>query len=147
MHKSFESVSVPAKYAEKVQAYVQALEKADEKLKKFIPCAKCKKRCLIANTVLYQTHWYTPPRGCTEGDYWNEGECQFVCHHCGTRNRLLFEQSYDYKLHCSVSPQNDTFRWTYRNLFKEVKDVYDEGNVPGTVWINNYWIDSLKKDA
>jgi hypothetical protein len=36
-----------------------------------------------------QTHWYTRPSGCTEGDYWNLGEGQFICPSCGKKNRLV----------------------------------------------------------
>lgn len=42
----------------------------------------------IRELTYIQTHWYTPPSGCTEGDHWNEGEGNFVCIHCGVRNRL-----------------------------------------------------------
>lgn len=42
----------------------------------------------IRELTFIQTHWYTPPSGCTEGDYWNQGEGNFICIHCGVRNRL-----------------------------------------------------------
>lgn len=42
----------------------------------------------VSDLVYIQTHWYTPPSGCTGGDYWNVGEGQFVCPQCGARNRL-----------------------------------------------------------
>lgn len=48
----------------------------------------CKKRTRIASLTYIQTHWYTPPSGCTGGDYWNDGEGQFVCPKCGELNRL-----------------------------------------------------------
>lgn len=35
-----------------------------------------------------QTRWYEGPHGCSGGDHWHQGEGQFVCIHCGTRNRL-----------------------------------------------------------
>lgn len=43
----------------------------------------------VRELTYIQTHWYTAPHGCTGGDYWNQGEGQFVCIHCGVRNRLF----------------------------------------------------------
>jgi hypothetical protein len=41
------------------------------------------------NQLTYiQTHWYTRPYSCNEGDYWNLGEGQFKCPACGHINRL-----------------------------------------------------------
>lgn len=41
------------------------------------------------NQLTYiQTHWYTAPYSCTGGDYWNQGEGQFMCPSCGHKNRL-----------------------------------------------------------
>ena len=42
----------------------------------------------ITDLEYIQTHWYTSPFGCSKGDYWNEGEGQFVCPECGKLNRL-----------------------------------------------------------
>lgn len=42
----------------------------------------------VRELTYLQTHWYEPPHGCTGGDYWSPGEGQFVCIHCGVRNRL-----------------------------------------------------------
>jgi len=42
----------------------------------------------IKDLVYIQTYWYTPPRGCTGGDYWNMGEGRFTCPTCGCINRL-----------------------------------------------------------
>lgn len=139
------------------------LKEAPSKLKKQIPCAHCKHRLLIANVTLYQTHWHVPPRGCCEGDYWQPGECQFVCHHCGTVNRLLFETTYDYSKHENVSAKNDYFESNYKYGFKEIIDTHEDdklipkwdivaatmymkahGQLPPSNWVNNYWIDTLE---
>lgn len=48
----------------------------------------CGKKTSIKNLVYIRTHWYVSPYGCTGGDYWNEGEGQFVCPKCNHRNRL-----------------------------------------------------------
>jgi hypothetical protein len=115
-------------------------------LKKQIPCAHCRKRCLIANVTLYQTYWHVPPSGCSDGDYWREGECQFVCHHCNYANRLLFDQKYDANKREYVSDKNDCFRWRYRQTFKNVVKAYGDKEKPTAThkWVNNYWIDSLE---
>lgn len=42
----------------------------------------------IKDLTYIQTHWYTRPHGCSGGDYWNQGEGQFICPSCGHRNRL-----------------------------------------------------------
>ncbi len=48
----------------------------------------CGKETPIKGLVYIQTLFYVRPRGCTEGDYWSEGEGGFDCPHCGLRNRL-----------------------------------------------------------
>lgn len=122
------------------------LKQSSSKLKKQIPCVHCGCRSLIANTALYQTHWYVQPSGCTDGDYWLPGECQFVCHHCGVVNRLLFNTTYDYSKRRSVSEKNDLFELKYKNEFKEIIDTHgdDENPTASHRWVNNYWIDALK---
>lgn len=42
----------------------------------------------IKNLTYIQTHFYIKPYGCTGGDYYREGEGQFICPACGHRNRL-----------------------------------------------------------
>jgi hypothetical protein len=68
------------------------------------------KRWLDVKTLVYiQTHWYTEPFSCNGGDYWNQGEGQFMCPKCGAKNRL-FER-----------PQVAALS----SFFKETKEVYD----------------------
>lgn len=64
----------------------------------------------IKDIVYIQTHWYTPPRGCTGGDYWNAGEGNFVCPSCGCRNRLYNRPDIEEK--CSL----------FKEIVKEHKD-------------------------
>lgn len=46
-------------------------------------------KLLAVHTIQYiQTHWYVSPYSCTGGDYWNEGEGDFICPKCSYRNRL-----------------------------------------------------------
>jgi hypothetical protein len=69
----------------------------------------CGAQLPIADIVYIQTHWYTEPSGCTGGDYWNQGEGQFVCPKCGAENRL-YERPEVEKL---------------KSYFKSVEDRHD----------------------
>lgn len=69
----------------------------------------CGKKSMIREIAYLQTHWYTPPSGCSDGDYWNAGEGEWDCPHCGRRNRL-------YKL-----PEVEKLK----HLFRGVVDTYD----------------------
>lgn len=53
-----------------------------------IICAKCSAAHGIATQEYIQTFWYTPPHGCTGGDYWNAGEANWCCPSCGFTNRF-----------------------------------------------------------
>lgn len=64
----------------------------------------------VGELTYIQTHWYTSPYGCTGGDYWNQGEGQFVCPKCGELNRL-YER-----------PQVEALKGS----FKEIKDKYEK---------------------
>ena len=69
----------------------------------------CGQALEIGELEYIQTHWYTSPHGCSGGDYWNQGEGQFICPHCGHCNRL-----YD-------RPEIEDLK----HLFKSVIDTYD----------------------
>ena len=92
-----------------------------------------------------QTHWYTPPRGCTEGDYWNEGELQFVCPETGIINRLLFSNydvPYEERMDFDNNPGKQ-FKRNYKKLFREVKESYDR-TTPDKL-VNNFYIDKNRR--
>ena len=106
-----------------------------------ILCA-CGKLHAIRNLDLIVTHWYTDPHGCTEGDYWNEGNWHFVGP-CGQRNRLYFNDS--------DRPWNDhgttgaeyAFKATYgRRIWKSVTEEH-EHNRPSAP--NNSYVDQHRK--
>jgi hypothetical protein len=48
----------------------------------------CGSELPISSLTYIQTHWYTEPSGCTQGDYWSAGEGQFYCPACKVVNRL-----------------------------------------------------------
>lgn len=64
----------------------------------------------IGELTYIQTKWYTPPRGCSEGDYWNDGEGQFDCPKCGNRNRMYKREVYE----------------NYKRSFGHIEVSYDE---------------------
>lgn len=92
------------------------------------------------NTLeLLVTHWYTEPHGCTGGDYWSEGEFEFVCPTSSARNRLMFNDfDVDYKRRGSDGAE-PAFKRLYRSLFASRRDTYRED--PGVRWINNEYAD------
>ncbi len=109
--------------------------------KRKIQCGACDDFHEIGNLKAIQTHWYTPPTGCTEGDYWNDGELQYVCPETGIINRLLFDNNdvpWKERKDFDNNPE-EQFKRNYKKLFEEVTDNYDR-TIPGK-WVNNYYVD------
>jgi len=109
---------------------------------KTIGCACCKKLHRISEVKAIQTHHYIEAHGCTQGDYWNPGELQFICPKTGVINRLLF-------VSCNIPSEerdvyeNDAerqFKDRYRSLFLEVEDSYK--TQVGAIWMNNHYVDN-----
>ena len=103
----------------------EILAKIDKRNKKRkIKCAACGSSHQIQELTLIQTHWYVAPTGCIGGDFWKEGEMQFVCPDTQIRNRLFF--------YGGVSPENpentveEQFKSKYGHLFKEVIEEYEK---------------------
>lgn len=130
---------------------LEKLEEQKTALLKEIDCRRaalqilcsCGKKHRIKDLDLLVTHWYVQPYGCTDGDYWNEGEFQFVCPKTKVINRLLFD---DYAIPWNKRGQLDlsaeeTFKRLYRNLFKTKKDTYGGAPDLGTCCQNNYYVD------
>jgi len=69
----------------------------------------CGAKLHVSDLVYIQTHWYVPPSGCTDGDYWNTGEGQFVCPKCGCTNRL-YERPEVEKLKAHFKKVEDKYR-------------------------------------
>ena len=75
---------------------VESLKEIDKKIEKeqskiIAECSSCHIKHIIGNLTYIRTHWYTHPSGCTDGDYWNEGEGNFKCPSCNHVNRLTSE--------------------------------------------------------
>lgn len=143
------------------------LKKIDERNKrKTIDCSSCDESHPINTLTLIQTYWYVPPHGCNEGDYWNEGEMQFVCPKTKVINRMLFDNS-DVPWEKRREYENDPeaqFKKNYRPLFKRVIEVYEHSdNMSGTRysigsrklknedvtnghWVNNSYVDENRKE-
>lgn len=109
----------------KVVMATAALEAAKRELKDKrsqaqIRCCRCHSEYPIATQTYIQTHWYTPPRGCTGGDYWNQGEAQWSCPSCGFFNRFhdadAPDWSKDFKRPEIVA---------LKGMFRRVEDRYD----------------------
>ncbi len=103
----------------------------------------------IGDLKVIQTHWYTEPFGCTEGDYWSEGELQFVCPETSIVNRLLFdnpEVPYDKRRDYCNNPE-EQFKRQYKHLFKEVVDSYDKAKllIDFHRFANNHYVDENRR--
>lgn len=129
----------------KVERVRQALVEAEAKFNEVralrtILCG-CGALHAIKDLTLRVTHFYVEPYGCTDGDYWSEGEWQFVCPSNGVFNRLLFDDysvAYDKRKTVDVAA-GPAFKRLYRGLFANLLDVY-EGRTEGE-WVNNYYVD------
>jgi hypothetical protein len=122
------------------QLEVEKQNLKEERANKEFVCG-CGKYHKIKDCVVIQTHWYTAPSGCSDGDYWNSGELQIVCPDTDFKNRILFKNFnipwekrnlFDY----DASAQ---FSRIYKYLFKAVVDDYDKDR--RKAW-NNYWVDN-----
>jgi len=89
----------PAKYlVASALAIIEKAKVASEKQNKgaLIQCTQnhssrgrsCGMWSPISEITYIQTQWYVEPHGCTGGDYWKDGEGQFVCPRCKYVNRL-----------------------------------------------------------
>lgn len=118
----------------------------EKRKRRKIACGGCTKLHAIGKLELLITHFYIQPQGCSEGDYWLEGEWQFVCPLTCARNRLLFD---DYnvryedrdKIYIAAEP---TFKMIYRGLFASRRDIHKDDD-PSKPHCNNYYVDEHRK--
>jgi hypothetical protein len=111
-----------------------------------LPCeCGCGNSYAIGELKLRVTHWYVEPHGCTGGDYWQEGEWQFVCPTSGALNRLLFhDYSVEYsKRHTVGVAAEPTFKRLYRDLFASYIEVH-ERRESGQPMYNNFCVDQQR---
>lgn len=120
--------SAALKRVEAAKAQLREAERAldDARARRRIKCA-CGRSHAIRDLDLIVTHYYIEPYGCTSGDYWLEGEWNFVCRN-GVRNRLLFNDysvEYDQRHTVGVAA-GATFKRLYRYAFKSSVDEHKE---------------------
>lgn len=116
---------------------------AQRSRKRFV-CACCKHSHAIRDCDAIQTHWYTHPSGCSDGDFWSTGEVQIICPKTNHKNRVMFGQS---KVPYSLRRQYEynaemQFRRLYLKLFKSVIEDHDEDR---RHWENLYYFDEHRK--
>jgi len=113
------------KQVEKAKAALSKAEKALEEVKKraAIKCARCGVSHAIARQEYIQTYWYVRPYGCTEGDYWNDGEAQWECPDCKFLNR------FDDRKDKYTTLPNSFYRpelVALRSFFKKIVEKHDD---------------------
>lgn len=115
----------------------------EQRSRRKILCS-CGRMHMIKQLELLITHWYVEPYSCSGGDYWREGEWQFVCPVDQTRNRLLFDDyDVEYKQREVVNiAAGPTFKSLYRGLFKSEKSTYKDDE---NAWQNNGYVDQNRK--
>ena len=134
----------PSQDAEEQQIEWKVLLKELEvkRANKIFICAACKSPHVIKDCHAIQTHWYVEPSGCSDGDYWNEGELQILCPTTGVRNRLLFpsqrDMDWERRKQFAYSAELQ-FKRMYKRLFKSVTEEH-ERHTKGT-WENNLFVD------
>jgi len=113
-----------------------------EPRKKMLPCASCGRRHQIGKLDAIATHWYVEPSGCTDGDYWLEGEWHFVCPETSVRNRLLFHQSWEERANGVDAEEvfKRLFRWAFKSMTAEHKRDSLLRKCPYE-WVNNDHVD------
>ena len=101
-----------------------------EKANLTIKCKACNGLHKIKDLTAIQTFWYERPHGCMGGDYWVDGELDFLCpDYPYARNRILFMESYKIpwgeRSNFKYNAQ-EQFKRKYSGLFKEVLDGRDD---------------------
>ena len=139
------SINIEQKIAKLNKALAEAKKIQDQNRgKKTIRC-DCGKMHRIKDCEVIQTHWYVSPSGCTDGDYWNEGELEFVCPETKECNRLLFEVQEQIDWEERIEYENDLeaqFKHLYKRHFKHVTDEYEHGH---RMSVNNFYVDQNYK--
>ncbi|MBI2048028.1 MAG: hypothetical protein HYT27_02715 [Parcubacteria group bacterium] len=89
-----------------------------------ITCEECGKKSKLRFWVFIQRHWYTQPRGCMEGDYWNASTtelCHIRCPKCGSEN-YIYNHNDKKKLLRYIDKIADDAEIGKNELFTNVED-------------------------
>ncbi len=148
--------SLEDQLAELHQQKKQILKKIDKRNKnRKIKCEGCEGSHEIGDLTAIQSYWYTPPRGCTEGDYWNQGELRFICPETSIINRLLFDNidvPWEERENYDNNP-GEQFKRNYKHLFQKIEDSYDDTTLDlqrmlagdKQKYANNFYVDKNRK--
>ena len=141
LQQTNKGVALKSKIAKLKEDLASALaEEQQAKANLKFECA-CGKSHTIGECIAVQTHWYVPPRGCSEGDYWNEGEIRIICPTTDIQNRVLFETrseiEWEQREEYDNNPEKQ-FKRAFSQLFKALLEDFNEDK-PRT--FNNYYFD------
>lgn len=123
------------------------VEQKAKRAEKMIPCEACGGQHQIGKLDAINTHWYVKPSGCTDGDYWVEGEWHFVCPDTGVRNRLMFWDGHD-AMDAGVNAQA-VFKLLFRAAFKSMTPEHEHDGLLRSKsyrWVNNDYIDKHRRE-
>ena len=91
-----------------------------------IKCTKCGETSALNDWTFIQDHWFTYPRGCNEGDYWNDSPvdlCHIVCPKCSNRKRI-----YDHPGKERILELTERSKFHVLTIFEKKKDEYEKRN-------------------
>jgi ribosomal protein S27E len=101
----------------------EILDKQYAVIKRYVvTCEHCGKSSTLGKWSFIQDYWYTPPRGCTEGDYWNATKtecCYIACPHCRVMN-YIYNHPQKQKLLERIEP----LRFDKEKVFAEIWEQY-----------------------
>lgn len=83
-----------AKIEKQIKELKTKLEAAKKALK--FECMGCHKKTSISKLELIVEQFYVPPRGCSDGDYWTEGENPDFYVKCPKCNKEIRYYYFDY---------------------------------------------------
>ena len=123
----------------------QIMERIDERnSKRKIECRACESAHQIKDLELIQTQEYVKPSGCTDGDYYIDGEMQYICPKTRIINRILFDNSdveWEERKKYENNPEKQ-FKRMYSSLFEEISE---ETTVVENKSVINYFVDQNRK--
>lgn len=131
INKALKALEASAKREKELEAQVRTLRS-----QRTVLCASCAEEHQICTLDLIRTHWYVQPSGCTDGDYWREGEWQFICPSTSVRNRIMFWDPYE--IRDKGNDAESAFKRMYGGLFRSAEKEH-KSQTPAS-WVNNHYI-------